>query len=90
MLIEAMAVGTPAVSTDCAPGGAAELICHEENGLLVPVRDTEALAQALAFMIDEPQRAAQMAENALSIRQKLDAEKVAAQWLTYLEKLCKK
>ena len=85
VLIEAMAVGTPAVSTDCAPGGAAELIENDKNGLIVPVGDVDALAQALAYMADHPAEAARMAENAILIRQKLDVEKVAAQWLTYME-----
>lgn len=84
VLIEAMAVGTPCVSTNCAPGGAAELIENAKNGLLVPVGDVRALAEGLCYMVDNPADAAQMAQEAVKIRQKLDVEQVAAKWLAYL------
>lgn len=87
VLIEAMAVGTPCVSTDCAPGGAAELIENGKNGLIVPVGDTEALAEGLTYMADHPVEAAAMAEEGVKIRERLDAGKVADNWLQYLE-LC--
>jgi glycosyltransferase involved in cell wall biosynthesis len=44
--IEAMAAGRPVVAS--AVGGLPELICDGEQGLLVPARDPEALARALA------------------------------------------
>lgn len=86
VLIEAMAVGTPVVSTDCAPGGAATLIDNGSNGLLVPVRDPQSLAESLCYLVENPTISATMAEKAVQIRQKLDAEKVTMQWLAYLQK----
>ena len=44
--IEAMAAGRPVVAS--AVGGLPELIRDGEQGLLVPARDPDALAQALA------------------------------------------
>ena len=44
-LIEAMIKGTPPIVTDC--GGSPELVVHEESGLVVPVRDSAALAAAI-------------------------------------------
>ena len=85
VLIEAMAVRTPSVSTDCAPGGAAELIDNGRNGLIVPVGDAEALAEGLAYMADHPAEAAAMAAEGVKIRERLDAEKVTADWLKYLK-----
>lgn len=84
VLIEAMAVGTPSVSTDCAPGGAASLIEHGKNGLLVPVGDADALAQGLSEMADHPEQAEAMGQNAAKLREELDSHKVSAQWLRYL------
>jgi glycosyltransferase involved in cell wall biosynthesis len=46
VLIEAMAVGTPVVSTDC-PSGAAEILGSGKYGLLTPVGDSQALAKAI-------------------------------------------
>lgn len=86
VLIEAMAVGTPCVSTDCAPGGAAELIHTGENGLLVPVRDEVALVNTMCQMIDEGIN--QSPTNiALNIRSCLNGNLVCDKWMMYLKSI---
>jgi len=45
VIIESMAVGTPVIATDA--GGAAEIISDGKNGLLVPIRDSDAMALAM-------------------------------------------
>ena len=44
-ILESMIAGIPAVGTDS--GGVAEVIRHGENGFLIPVGDSDALAEYL-------------------------------------------
>lgn len=52
VLLEAMATGLPVVST--ALTGIPEIIDDDENGLVVPPGDAEALAKALASLLENP------------------------------------
>jgi len=53
VLIQAMACGTPVVSTDC-PSGPREVLEGGRLGPLVPVGDAEALARAIMQTLDAP------------------------------------
>ena len=61
-LLEAMAIGLPAVAT--RTGGNTELIAHGRTGLLVPPGQPAALATAITRLIDEPALAARLGEQA--------------------------
>lgn len=52
VLIEAMALGTPVVSTNC-PSGASEILNNGQYGLLTSVGDAEALAEAFVNILSE-------------------------------------
>jgi len=52
VLVEAMAMGLPVVSTDIS--GIPELIEHGVSGLLAPQKDARALAEAIAELLDAP------------------------------------
>ncbi|AGB39275.1 glycosyltransferase [Natronococcus occultus] len=53
VLAEAMACGTPVVSTECK-SGPAEILDGGEYGPLVPVGDSEELAEAILTVLDDP------------------------------------
>ena len=52
VIVEALAVGTPVVSTDC-PTGPAEILADGTYGKLVPVGDAEALAASITASLSE-------------------------------------
>lgn len=64
-LLEGMSMGLPAVVTNC--GGNPLLIADGENGLVVPMRDTGAMAKAIARLMDDPELRAGMSRAALAI-----------------------
>jgi colanic acid/amylovoran biosynthesis glycosyltransferase len=74
-LKEAMAMGLPVVSTLHA--GIPELVQDGRSGFLVPERDVDALADRLAFLIDHPDRWAEMGRfGRQQIREHFDTDKL--------------
>jgi glycosyltransferase involved in cell wall biosynthesis len=77
VLVEAMAMGTPVVSTDC-PHGPAEIIEHNQTGLLVPTESPEALAAALQRLIDNPELRLQLGQAGQTRAQEFSASQIGA------------
>jgi glycosyltransferase involved in cell wall biosynthesis len=85
-IIEAAAMGIPSVASDL--GGPKELILHGETGLLVPSRDPQVLADALAELLYNPGRTHAMGEAAyLRARQLFDAGTNAATTLAVYDEI---
>lgn len=67
-LLEAMALGKPVVVTEA--GGNAEVVQHEGTGLVVPIRNAEAMAQAVIRLLRDKASAQRFADAARqSVRQ---------------------
>lgn len=82
-LMEAMACGLPCICADC-DFGPGELIQDHENGILVPVEDTDALADAMAELADDPVLAQKLSHNAVKIRQSHSGDHIAQMYYRYI------
>ncbi len=69
VIIEAGAVGTPVLTTKL--GGILDIIDHGQNGLLVEPGDIEGMASGMMEILNNPDRAAEMAAN---LRAKVERE----------------
>ena len=58
ILLEAAAMGLPIVATDVP--GCRETVSHGKNGLLVPPKDSVAVAKAIKLLADDPDKRHQM------------------------------
>jgi glycosyltransferase involved in cell wall biosynthesis len=77
-LLEACACGRAIVTTDVP--GCREVVEHEVNGLLIPVRDAHALADALQALIDDPERRARFGlAGRKRVEEQFGVERVIAQ-----------
>ena len=83
-LAEAIALGIPSISTDCLGGGAAALIRDGVNGLLVPIADEQALAEAMTKLAEDEVLAAKLGEEGKKLKQTLSVDAICRQWLDYI------
>lgn len=88
-VLEAMSCGKPMVGT--AAGGIPEYIAHNETGIVVPTRNSDKLAEAIAeLLLDEPRRR-QYSQNARrrimdNFRRELIAEQAIKTYLLAIER----
>jgi glycosyltransferase involved in cell wall biosynthesis len=88
VLLEAMAYGKPAVTTDSP--GTRDHIRDSETGFLVPVGDAEALAKQIIILLDSPEVRKQIGENAVEeVRHKYLVDTHAKAKLDAIEDLWK-
>jgi glycosyltransferase involved in cell wall biosynthesis len=80
VLIEALAMGTPVVATDC-PGGSREILADGEFGHLVAVEDVDGLARAIRDALSNPAPAGKLRRRAMDF----SADRATARYLELLE-----
>ena len=79
VIVEAMAQGTPVVSTNC-PSGPSEILEDGRFGRLVPVRDVDALTRAMSDALQSSHDSAKLKRRA----QDFSVDRVAKQYLDLL------
>lgn len=85
VLLEAMAMGTPIVSTDVT--GIPEILQDEVTGLAVPQRDAQALATACLRLLQDTELRRRLAENARGVvEQRFDIRKNSARLRTMFQR----
>lgn len=86
-LLEAMALGMPIVATDCPCGGPRTVMTNEVDGLLVPIKDADAMAEGINRLIEDRKLAERLGQNARKISDKINGPAVIAQWRDYIEEV---
>ena len=84
-LLEALAIGIPSISTNCA--GSDEIIIDGENGLLIPVGDEKALYKAMGKLADDIELRKHINANAKKIRDKVEKKNVIQTWIDLIIKV---
>lgn len=86
VLNEAMGVGTPFVAYD-VNYGPSEVITDGVDGLLVPVGDIDALADAMVRVLSDPDYAAKLGERAKDVDERYSLERWRSEWLGLYRRL---
>lgn len=87
-LMEAMALGLPIVATDCPCGGPRTIMTDEVDGLLIPIKDEQALTDGINRLIEDRGLAERLGTEARKIAGKANGQAVFEQWRDYIEEIC--
>lgn len=83
-LMEALALGIPSISTDCASGGPRSLIKEGYNGFLVPVGGKEELIKKMLYLLRENKLRETISENAYKSMKKYQPEIIYNEWEKFI------
>jgi GalNAc-alpha-(1->4)-GalNAc-alpha-(1->3)-diNAcBac-PP-undecaprenol alpha-1,4-N-acetyl-D-galactosaminyltransferase len=86
-LLEAMSCGCAVISTNC-PSGPAEIIHHDQDGLLVPAEDIEALSSAMKRCMRDETLRERLGRRALDVRSRFSQSSIMAQWDGLMANVC--
>ena len=86
-LMEAMCVGMPCISTNCA--GADEIIKDGTNGLLVEVGNKQQLTEAMDLLAKDSVIRKRVGRESLRFREECSSDTVANEWIKIIEKIDK-
>ena len=86
-MLEALSMGIPCICTDCPPGGAKETICDGANGILVPVGERKAMAEAMRKILSDEKLAKNFSDEGKKLKEELSAESIADQWFCFMNRI---
>ena len=84
-ILDAQGVGLPVVA--CKTGGIPEIIDNHINGLLVPLKNPEALAKAILHLAQNDSKRKKIGENSKKSVQKFSIEKTVQRYLELYDEL---
>jgi L-malate glycosyltransferase len=79
-ITESFACGLPVVTTDA--GGIPYILTHEETGLMVRCGDHEALAAGAIRLLEDPELASRLAQNACKSARRFKWHSIRSEWLS--------
>lgn len=83
-MIDCFNTGIPVIATDWLYNG--DVIKHEKNGLLVPIKSPEAICEAIERLYNDRVFALEIAKNNLRETEKYHPDKVMAELYAFIEK----
>lgn len=89
VLLEAMSVGVPVVSTDTSPGGVRVIVKDGVNGFIVPRGDYKELAKKIATVLNECTIAERFIQNGLENIKRFNPDVIFGQWDQFLQTMVK-
>jgi len=85
VITEAMLCGLPVISTRC-PSGPEDIITNNVNGILVPVRDEKALADAIIEILTDKEKAKRLAKEGMKRARDFEVGRIAKEFeKTFIE-----
>lgn len=81
VLLEAMSVGIPTISSNCEPGGPALLTDEGRRGDLVPTGDSASLAEAIIRLINDKEKYRRFESLGPEVRRQFDPDRIMQMWV---------
>ena len=85
VLLEAMSVGVPVVSTDTSPGGVRVIVENGVNGFIVPRGNYHKLAENIVKVLNDKNIAEQFIQNGLENIKRFNPKVIFEQWNHFLQ-----
>ena len=85
VLLEAMSVGVPVVSTDTSPGGVRVIVENGVNGFIVPRGDYHKLAENIVKVLNDKNIAEQFIQNGLENVKRFNPEVIFEKWNNFMK-----